>query len=394
VEELCAELVDRLREATRVRLVADVPVGAFLSGGIDSSAVVAMMAEVSGAPVRTFTVGFAERAYDERRFARMVAERYGTRHEELVVEPDGAAIIEDLVYHYGEPYADSSALPSYFLSRFTREHVTVALNGDGGDESFLGYNRYLACREWDERGPAPGDAGDPPSRRYGAEIAYFLDAMKGPLYGERMRGFLAGSALARLDAFFAEAPTATAGAAWADIHTYLPDDLLVKMDVASMAHSLEVRSPFLDHTLMEWAATIPDAQKLEGSSPKALLKRAMEPYLPAEVLHRPKMGFSVPVAVWLRDSMRDFTRHVLLSGPATGRGLFDLAEVRRLLEEPAVAGGITPALTPDQRRPVDRQAWRVWALLMLELWFRMWIDTDDAFRHPTAARIGARGLRR
>ena len=381
-EELCAELLERLREATRLRLVADVPVGAFLSGGVDSSAVVAMMAQLSGAPVRTFTAGFGDPTHDERRFARQVAERYGTRHEEFVVRPDGAAILEDLVYHYGEPFADSSALPTYLLARFARAHVTVALSGDGGDESFLGYRRYVECRQREADGPE-----ERPSRSYGEAIAYFSDAAKGALYGERMRGFLATSALARLDPFFDEAPTAMAGAGWAELHTYLPDDLLVKMDVASMAHSLEVRSPFLDHPLMEWAAAIPDAQKVPGADAKALLKRAMAPYLPAEVLYRPKMGFSVPIAAWLRGDMRDFTRALLLSGPAAGRGLFDLAALERLLDR-------EPPPSVGQASPAERQAWRVWALLMLELWFRMWIDSDDAFRHPTAARIMSRGFRK
>src|SRR5207248_2417892 len=233
--ELQAELVAHLEEAVRLRLMADVPLGAFLSGGIDSSSVVAMMARAGAGRVKTFSIGFTDKNYDERRYARLVAERYGTEHEEFVVEPDAVAVLPKLVRHYGEPFADPSAIPTYYVSEMARRHVTVALNGDGGDE-------------------AEG-------------------------YGEAMHGALAHSALDRLTPYFAGGDLVE-GANRADIHIYLPDDLMVKVDVASMAHGLETRSPLLDHVLLEWAARIPAEIKMKGGTTKALLKAAMAPYLP------------------------------------------------------------------------------------------------------------------
>lgn len=406
IEVLRKELVEQLREATALRMIADVPIGAFLSGGVDSSSVVAMMSLSSQTPVRTFTIGFDEQVYDERPFARMVAERYRTNHYEEIVRPDGLAVINDIVYHYGEPYADSSAVPTYYVSKIARQHVTVALNGDGGDESFLGYPRYLRCRDYQEPGsgsllprslrrriqqmarmlPSGLDpyglvrqakrAADlmyePRSRYYEVSIAYFSEAAKTQLYAGDMRRFLQYSALSRLDRYLDQAKNFALGAAWADVHNYLPDDLLIKVDVASMAHSLEARSPLLDQKLMEWAATIPEEQRFEGSEPKSLFKQAMEPYLPHELLYRPKMGFGVPIDLWLRADMRDFAYDVLLGATARQRGLFDPNYVRQLL---------------DNHMAGQNWAYWIWALLMLELWFRMWIDTEDPFADPTAQRI-------
>ena len=401
--ELREELAAQLREATRLRMISDVPVGAFLSGGVDSSAVVAMMAQSSSKPVKTFTIGFEEQAYDERPYARMVAERYGTDHQEMTIRPDGLGVIEDLVYHYGEPFADSSAVPTYYVSKIAREHVTVALNGDGGDESFLGYSRYLRCRQLDQLSPIPRrmarrvqravrtapawldrvrgmrrarNAAErlyrPHHPTYEVSIAYFSDEAKRGLYAGGMRHFLAQSAMSTLEPYFDQARTMATGAAWADIHTYLPDDLLVKVDVASMAHSLEARSPLLDHKLMEWAAAIPEAQRFEGEETKSLFKSAMEPHLPHALLYRPKMGFGVPIDIWLRTDMRDFAFDVLLSLRASARGLFEFDAVKAMLE--AHCAG-------------ENHAYRIWALLMLELWFRMWIDADDPFALPTPSAI-------
>jgi asparagine synthase (glutamine-hydrolysing) len=390
VEQLCDELVDQLREATSLRMIADVPIGAFLSGGVDSSSVVAMMALSSQSPVKTFTIGFEEQTYDERVYGRMVAERYGTDHHEMVVRPDGMEVIDQIVFHYGEPYADSSAIPTYYVSKIAREQVKVVLNGDGGDESFLGYPRYLRCRDFADSSRLPRPLArrlhrllmDPPggferaglgrrarelasrlyqprSRLYEASITYFSDSSKGELYSGQMRAYLAHSTLDRLDLYMDEAETVTLGGAWADLHTYLPDDLLVKVDVASMAHSLEARSPLLDHKLMEWAAGIPETQRFEGTEPKSLFKKAMEPYLPRALLYRPKMGFGVPIDRWLRAEMRDFAWDMLLDGTARQRGLFDAGYVQQLLDQHAIGQNCSN---------------RIWALLMLELWFRMWID--------------------
>src|SRR2546423_144087 len=404
IETLKAELVEHLRDATELRMISDVPIGAFLSGGVDSSSVVAMMAMLSKTPVKTFTIGFEEQVYDERPFARMVAERYQTHHHEQIVRPDGMSVINDLVYHYGEPFADSSAIPTYYVSKIAREHVTVALNGDGGDESFLGYPRYARCREYEDHSHLPrplarqlqamvkrlpGEqfhlirqakrAADllykPRSPFYEVSIAYFSTTAKTQLYAGDMRQFLERPALSRLDSFLDQAETLAQGAAWADLHNYLPDCLMVKVDVASMAHSLEARSPLLDHRLMEWAARIPEGQRFQGNELKSLFKQAMEPYLPRELLYRPKMGFGVPIDMWLRTDMREFAYDTLLGTRARQRGLFDPSYVRELL---------------DRHTNGDNFAYWIWALLMLELWFRMWIDSDNAFADPTARRIVGR----
>src|SRR6185437_2223381 len=309
-EDLQRELVAHLDEAVRLRLIADVPLGAFLSGGVDSASVVATMARVGGGRVKTFSIGFAEKEYDETRYARMVAERYATEHEELIIQPDAVAVLPRLVWHYGEPFADPSAIPTYYVSEMARRHVTVALNGDGGDEAFLGYSRYQAmrhlaqldqCPRWGREGLARllglAPAGvaralklpqirdvlqasaDHPERRYAGTIVFFGDRDKEAGYGEAMRSRLGHSTLDLLATYFAAAGGLVAGANWADLHTYLPDDLMVKVDVASMAHGLEARSPLLDHVLLEWAARIPTEIKMAGGRTKALFKAAMAPYL-------------------------------------------------------------------------------------------------------------------
>ena len=395
VAQLQEELVAQLEEAVRLRLISDVPLGAFLSGGVDSSAIVAMMARAGGGRVRTFTIGFAAKEYDETRYARMVAERYATEHEEYVVEPDAAAVLPRLVWHYGEPFADPSAIPTWYVSEIARRKVTVALNGDGGDESFLGYNRYRAMRHlarldgvprWSRLGLerllalAPGRLQRQfriprlrrvlqaperqPGRRYAFTIVAFTDDDKNAGYSRALQAQLAGSSLDLLEPYFAAADSLVAGANWADIHTYLPDDLMVKVDVASMAHGLESRSPLLDHALMEWAAAIPSEIKMARGVTKALFKRAMQPYLPKEVLYRPKMGFGCPVDHWFRSELKEMAYDTLLSASARQRDLFRPDYVRSLLDEHC-----------DGRR--DHHT-RLWALLMLELWFRMWVDAPAA----------------
>jgi asparagine synthase (glutamine-hydrolysing) len=398
--ELQHELVAHLEEAVRLRMIADVPLGAFLSGGVDSSAVVAMMARAGAGPVKTFSIGFPAKEYDETRYARMVAERYGTDHEEFVVEPDAVAVLPRLVWHYGEPFADPSAVPTWYLSQMARRHVTVALNGDGGDEAFLGYTRYRAMGYLDrlDRLPswartaaarllaaAPGGLSrqlrlaqisrildvpaDQPGRRYAGSLAFFGDTDKAEGYGEAMRPLLANSAIDLLEPYFANASNLLVGGNWADIHTYLPDDLMVKVDVASMAHGLETRSPLLDHVLLEWAARIPASVKMAGGRTKALFKAAMAPYLPPAILHRRKMGFGVPIDRWLRNELKGLAHDTLLSAAARRRGLMRPEYVERLLAEHC-------ACRANHHN-------RLWALLMLELWFRTWIDDAaavDAFR--------------
>jgi asparagine synthase (glutamine-hydrolysing) len=390
------ELRARLREAVRLRMIADVPLGAFLSGGVDSSAVVALMSQLSSRPVKTFSIGFEDQAYNELPFARKVAERYGTDHHEFVVKPDAVAILPELVWHYNEPYADSSAIPTWYLSKMTREHVTVALNGDAGDENFGGYERYLANRlasRWD-RVPAalrrplewgvrrlPEVGGfrsryrrakrffaavtEEPRRRYARWIECFPPAWKTELYTPEAAARLAGvdSLEFLLRAYDAAGTDDFTDATLAvDIATYLPDDLLVKVDIASMAHGLEARSPMIDHTFMEFAASIPADLKLAGRTTKHVFKEAVRDLLPPEVIDRPKMGFGVPLDRWFREDLREMAYDTLLSRRSLERGLFRERTVRLLLDEHA------------QRK----RSWhaQLWCLLFLELWFQRFVDAD------------------
>ena len=387
------ELVERLTEAVRLRMISDVPLGAFLSGGVDSSAIVALMSKIGAGPVKTFSIGFANPEYDETPYARRVARRYGTEHEEMIVSPDAAALIPRLVWQLGEPFADSSMVPTYCLAELARRHVTVALTGDGGDEDFLGYGRYQTClklQHLDSVSPALRRAAGQlmrwwpaglnrrfagrlnrcaellaasdgrRSQLYAFTLAIFLDYHKREGYADAMGRFLAGSALDLLEPYFAEAPNLLTGANWADIHTYLPDDLMVKVDVATMANGLEARAPLLDHEFMEWAAGIPESVKMAGGATKSIFKRAMEPYLDRDLLYRSKMGFGCPIDHWFRGELKEMAYDVLLSPTATARGIFRRDYVQRLLDE-HVSGA-------------NGHHARLWSLLVLELWFRMWVD--------------------
>lgn len=389
--DAAAELRELLARAVKRRLVGDVPVGAFLSGGVDSSSVTALMALQAGARIKTFSIGFSESAYDERRFARLVAERYSTDHHEEVVEENAASIIPDLVWHYGQPFADPSAIPTFYLSRLARRHVTVALSGDGGDELFLGYDRYATCQryEWVDRIPrvarrAMGLAaasiprpvsewkyvrigkrilqlsGSSRGGRYEPTIMYFSGDDKAAAYGAQMRDQLGNGTTALLEPYLDSAPTLMEGAAWADLHTYLPDDILVKVDVASMAFGLEARAPFLDVELMEWAGRTPASLKTANGELKSLLKNAVKDLLPREIIERPKMGFGAPLDIWLRGGFGGYAREVLTSRAAQSRELFRPQAVEQLLHEHASGRRLHHT--------------RLWAMLMLELWFAMWID--------------------
>jgi asparagine synthase (glutamine-hydrolysing) len=384
-----------LRDAVRVRLMSEVPLGAFLSGGVDSSAVVALMAEESSAPVKTFSIGFDERDFSELHHARRVAERVGADHHEFIVRPDAMEVLPLLVEHYGEPYADSSAIPTYYVSRETRRHVTVALNGDGGDECFAGYERYAAMRLSERYRKLPGvlrervigqavallpaselrrgrvrslkrflqAASLPPVERYLRWVSVFDAGAKRELYTEEFRRETrALDARAWLAPWFARANGAGVvdAAMLADTMTYLPNDLLVKVDIASMAVSLEARSPFLDQHVIEFAASLPEGLKLRRLTTKYVLKRALRGLLPRENLTRGKMGFGVPVGHWLRGPMQDFLRGHLLSEKSARRGLLRPEAVRRLVE-----------LHTRGERDYTNQ---LWTLLMLELWFQRFVD--------------------
>jgi asparagine synthase (glutamine-hydrolysing) len=386
-----AEWIEGLRQhltdAVRSHMVSDVPIGAFLSGGVDSSTVVALMARASPTPIRTFSIGFAEADFDEVRYARQVAARYGTDHYELVVKPSAVEILPALAWHFDEPFADSSAIPTYYVSKITREHVTVALSGDGGDENFAGYLRYARALQLHERldgglahllRPLAGAAArllpvGAPGQAYACLLAsaalerYFrLVTYERP---ETLRRLLSDdlatvaktaaspTAFSRLAAE-RRAPDYVSTLQHIDIQTYLPDDILAKVDRASMAVSLESRVPLLDHVLMEFVATVPSSLKLRDGVGKHILKRAMEPFLPGEILTRRKTGFGVPLGAWFRHELRDLTRDVLLGQAARERGIFRMSEVEGLLR------------THEAGRR-DCSA-RLWALMCFELWMRQW----------------------
>src|SRR6266581_5072376 len=350
-QEAGERVVDLLREAVRIRLMSEVPLGAFLSGGIDSSAVVALMAQESSEKVKTFSIGFDEQDFSELHHARRVAEYVGADHHEFIVRPNAMEILPTLVEHYGEPFADSSAIPSYYVSRETRQYVTVALNGDGGDECFAGYQRYAGMNLAQRYTAVPAvfregvigkvlrtipvdrpavirrakrfaaAASLTPIDRYLRWVSAFTESAKSDLYSEKFRRETNGCHSANiLKPWFAKANGAgiVDATLLTDTMTYLPNDLLVKMDIASMAVSLEARSPFLDHHLMEFAAGLPEKFKLRGLTTKYLLKRVLKDLVPQENLRRSKMGFGVPIGHWFRGTMQPFLRQTLLSEKALG----------------------------------------------------------------------------
>jgi asparagine synthase (glutamine-hydrolysing) len=374
------EWLERVRatvtSAVRKRLVADVPLGALLSGGIDSSIVVALMAQASSQPVRTFTVGFSDTRYDERPYARAVAERFGTVHEELELAEDIAATLPRLAAAYDEPLGDEAAFPTFLIAEQARRHVTVALAGDGGDEAFAGYERYaaygLAARVPTPAGRAaaavvqmlPGARREPRSRLFRA--ARFLRAAAAPgaeRYGRLMEVFTHEGRRAlwadpgrarpiRLE----PAQPGIAGLQRLDVETYLPGDLLLKADLATMAHSLELRSPFLDHEVLELGLALPDGLKIRGREGKVALRRAFAGELPPPVAARGKTGFGVPLGRWFRQDLNEAAHDLL----GDGRGWFKAAEPGRLLSE-------------HESGRADH-GHRLWCLLMLELWVREHVE--------------------
>jgi asparagine synthase (glutamine-hydrolysing) len=382
-------------------MISDVPLGAFLSGGVDSSAVVASMALVSSEPVRTFTVGFeAASGIDERRYAHMVAERYGTRHTEYVISPDVDAITHSLAWFYGEPYADEVTIPTYCISAIARRDVTVALNGDGGDEAFLGYRRHAASRmgarvdhiplalrrlvstlgrnprllqnhnrSVRNVGKALAGAAQTPVERYTDWVTYGTDDLLNVLATPDMRDHLYRDAVARFAPYFAGDIRPEDAASRADMQALLNENLEVRVDIATMANGLEGRSPFLDHKFIEWAAAIPPQQRMRGMELKSLLKKALLPRVPKEVMYRPKQGFFMDFGFLTeREAM---IRDVVLAPAATGRGLLDPARVRRLLDQHYHGG--------------NRHNAEVFMLFILEQWFQMWIDPPAIPTSPPPA---------
>ena len=377
-----------LTDAVRARLISDVPLGAFLSGGIDSSIVVGLMASLSDRPVKTFSIGFDDARFNELEHARAVARRWKTDHHELVVRPDALSVLPTLVRHYGEPYADSSAIPTFYLARLARETVTVALSGDGGDESFAGYDRYRAMRDAARIAAIPGGraaarvvssllpdsidprnrrrrakrflaaVGRPPWRRYARWLQYFTDEDKARLYhGDFLEHVDLNASQRWLESLAAadDADDDVDAAMRIDVQSYLPYDLLVKVDIASMANSLEVRSPFLDAEVMTTASALPVDLKLRGTTSKWILKQAFADLLDPAIARRPKMGFGVPVGEWLRGSLQELLRDALFTDRSFSHTHLRAAELRRLVDDHASA-----------RRDHTAQ---LWSLLMLELWY-------------------------
>jgi asparagine synthase (glutamine-hydrolysing) len=380
-----ADAVERVRELLRDavarRLIADVPLGAFLSGGLDSSAIVATMASLTDR-VRTFTIGFQEGAFSELAHARRIAERFGTEHHELVVEPSATSVVPQLVRHYGEPFADSSALPTFCLSQATRAQVTVALNGDGGDETFGGYDRYLAARaaaivpravaaslsvasaliprgasRMTERARRLLAAlPRSPGERYLEWIGLFSTAQLDDLLEPAFRSATQAAddeVVGAAEALFRQHDPLTA-AQRCDIAYYLPGDLLPKVDIASMANSLEVRSPLLDHRLVALMLAVPPEIRVRRGERKRVLALAMEGILPRETLRRRKQGFGVPIAAWLRGDLRPWAEERLLPGQARVRMYARGSAVERLVRE-------------HMSGRADHGQ-RLWALAMLEEW--------------------------
>ena len=393
-----AELVDRLKESVQLRMIAEVPLGAFLSGGVDSSAVVATMAGLSQNPVNTCCIGFDDPAFNESEFAQKVADRYHTNHHLEIVKSDDFDLIDTLARLYDEPYADSSAIPTYRVCQLARKHVTVALSGDGGDESLGGYRRYRmhlmeermrAALPQSLRGPMFGLLGkaypkaDWAPRIFRAKTtfeglarssveAYFhtVSILRGPmrdaLFSHSFKTELAGyNALEVFNRHAAQGGTndPLGLIQYLDIKTYLVGDINTKVDRASMAHSLEVREPLMDHELVEWLATLPSHLKIQGQETKHIFKKAMEPYLPQDVLYRPKMGFSVPLARWFRGPLKQRVRDAVLGDRLKATGWFNPVYLHHLVES-------------HQSGARDYSA-PLWTLLMFEAFLRQVVDINE-----------------
>jgi asparagine synthase (glutamine-hydrolysing) len=385
-EEWCEILRHQLCEVTRMRLMSEVPLGAFLSGGVDSSSIVAMMAKIMKRPVTTCSIGFEEREFDESDYAREVAEQFHTDHHEQIVRPNALDVLNKLVWHYDEPFADSSAIPTYYVSQVARKYVTVALGGDGGDESFAGYRRYYFDQmENHLRGFIPaglrstvfGPLGQiypplawaprflrakatfqslarSPLEGYFNSVSIFRPGEKPNLFTPDFRSSLSGyDSIGVLKEYYDRADTTDplSRIQYVDIKTYLADDILAKVDRASMAVSLEVRAPLLDHKLMETIAKIPSSLKLVGREGKYILKKAMAPILKPDILYRQKQGFAVPLDRWFREDLRELTHDALFG---SDDGILDRPFLKKIWDQ-------------HQKGVYNRSA-HLWSVLMFRKW--------------------------
>jgi asparagine synthase (glutamine-hydrolysing) len=390
-EECLDELETRLAEAVRIRLISDVPLGAMLSGGVDSSIVVALMARASNAPVKTFSIGFSQRDFNEAGHARLVAQRFGTDHHELIVEPDIGQTLDGLTRSLEEPFGDSSMIPAYYISRLAREHVTVALSGDGGDELFAGYDRYTInlrngalepVPEWARRFYReyvhPHFPGSMPGRAHAYNIALpwderYLDCIslvpsferRTHLLSDEFRAALTGARdpLDQFRAYLRQAPAGdqTGKLLYLDTKTYLPADILTKVDRMSMVTSLEARVPILDHVFVEYAASLPLRWKLRGRERKYIFKKlAARLGVPHQVLYRPKQGFALPLVHWIRHELKQDLTRLLLEPRTLQRGYLSASGVQQLLNE-------------HMRRRRNHSG-SIWRLLVFELWHRNFLE--------------------
>ncbi len=387
-----------LTEATKLRLISDVPIGAFLSGGHDSSIIVGLMSQNSAQKVKTFSVGFKEQDFSELKYAKIVAKHFDTEHTEIIVEPKMAEVLPKLVWFYDQPFADTSMVPSYYVANVTRNYVKVALNGDGGDENFCGYLRYPAIKLaslfpfellgnnfYTEVGKVIPliettsaknklryfrrfftALGNPTPVRQVLWHCFFTNEQKDFIYSDFMKSVVNQNVYHYLiDTYHtAKAYDIIDKISYTDINTYLPECLLVKMDIASMANSLEARSPFLDHKLLEFTATIPSSWKLGyGFITKYILKETFKDFLPKDIIKRHKQGFGLPIGKWLRYELKDFVKEILCSEKFIFRGLFNYKNIKVLLEK--------------HFSGKEDHGYRIFALINLELWFRIFVDKEN-----------------
>ncbi len=389
--ECLEELRALLDESVRIRLESEVPLGAFLSGGVDSSTVVGLMARHATQPVKTFSIGFHEDSYNELKYARIAAQRFGTDHHELIVTPDICEIVDELVWHFDEPFADSSAIPTYMVAKLARQHVTVALSGDGGDELFAGYTRYALDRKRSGFANLPRvvrrgvmqplgrtlphgawgrnylhNVALDPLDRYIEDVSVFTRLNKPSLYtSDFLQELGACEAAQRFRALAAHsrADDPLDPLLYLDSKTYLPGDILTKVDRMSMAVSLEARVPLLDHKLIEFVCTrIPASMKMKGLETKHIFKRAVRDLVPAEILDRPKQGFGIPIDQWINQQLRERVRGTLTEPLTMQRGLIEPRYVKLLLDE--------------HGRGRRDHATELWTLFMLELWQRKFVDAS------------------
>jgi asparagine synthase (glutamine-hydrolysing) len=393
-EEIESEILIHLKEAIRLRLISDVPLGVLLSGGIDSSFITAIMAQENSKPIKTFSIGFEDNSYNELPYARLVARLYGTEHHELIVKPNAIEVLPELVRHYNEPFADPSALPSYYVTKMARESVTVALSGDGGDETFSGYENYGMMLRWQRADFIPnqirkqicnwGEAiiehlpyhnvtarfsrglqmlGGNLRDRYGLTMSIFKPQEKRMIYTPDFQVALQES-IAANDIFklfpWDESIDPIDWMMNHDQNHYLPDCLLVKIDVASMANSLEVRCPFLDHRFVEFSSSIPTNLKRNNVGGKLILRNLAKRFVPMEIVQKRKTGFGIPLEKWFRTDLYRFLREILMDDISLKRGLFNPIFLEKMVN--------------DHKEGKRDWSTRLWALLFLELWFREFID--------------------